>query len=46
MAKKIDGAKVRRRQDYQGQCYSVNGAIYIVTPQFLKEQKSFYKEHN
>ena len=37
-------AKVRRRQDYQGQCYYVNGAIYIVTPQFLKEQKSFYKE--
>ena len=33
--------EIKRRQDYQGQCYYINGAIYIVTPKFLKVEKSF-----
>ena len=36
--------EIKRRQDYQGQCYYINGAIYIVTPKFLKVEKSFFKE--
>jgi len=36
--------KVTRRQDYKSTCYYINGAIYIVTPEFLRKQKEFVKE--
>ena len=32
-----------RRQDYTGNYYFINGAIYAVTPDFLKSQKAFMK---
>ena len=36
--------KVTRRQDYKSTCYYINGAIYIVTPKFLRKQKDFLQE--
>ena len=36
--------KVTRRQDYKSTCYYINGAIYIVTPEFLREKKDFLQK--
>ena len=36
--------RVTRRQDYKSKCYYINGAIYIVTPEFLREKKDFVQE--
>lgn len=35
---------VSRRQDYTNDYYVINGAIYIVTPQFLREHREFTQE--
>ncbi|MGC9386987.1 MAG: cytidylyltransferase domain-containing protein [Hydrogenovibrio sp.] len=35
---------VSRRQDYTNDYYVINGAIYIVTPQFLRQHQEFTRE--
>lgn len=35
---------VSRRQDYQNNYYAINGALYIVTPQWLREKGNFVIE--
>lgn len=38
------GQKAHRRQDYDGNFFTVNGAFYIVKPSWFKEQKAFVVE--
>lgn len=38
------GAKIERRQDYEGKFIFDNGAIYIFKADFFKEHKTFYDE--
>ncbi len=38
-------AKITRRQEYSNNYYTINGALYIATPAFIRETRGFIEEN-